>query len=186
MKFDGIHSVKIISTMAFVLFAFSCVSQKNSKTLNYHEDLSSVRPVYDVNLDSLLIDSGAVSSDITVEHDQNAVFTKVFDSIVVLNKNIKYIRGYKVMVYSGGSQDDALNVRREVMDALIKGGFDRAMDEVQFDYHQPVFRIKVGKYTSRLEAVRVTEFLKAQQYDFGEDSKIMVNPLVVPDKIEIR
>lgn len=176
----------MISTIVLVLFAFSCVSQKNTKALKYDEDLSSVRPVYKVNLDSLLIDSSVVSSSITVEHDQNAVFTEVFDSIVILNKNIKYIRGYKVMVYSGGSQDDALKVRREVMDALIKGGFDRPMDEVQFDYHQPVFRIKVGKYTSRLEAVRITEFLKAQRYDFGEDSKIIVNPLVVPDKIEIR
>ena len=174
------------------ILASSCAAQKSkSKKGNeeYSENLDKVQPKYTYNLDSLLIvDSASINKEqVLVENSINKSIEPILDSITELNKNIKYIRGYKVLVFSGNAQEDALEVRKAILEIFEQEeNIEYANTKVDFIYHQPMFRIKVGEYTERLSAVRMAEFLKTQEFDFGEESTIKVNPLVVPDNIDIR
>lgn len=181
----------ILLTLAASIIASSCVAQK-SKTKekeDYSENLSKVLPLYSYNLDSLLVgDTSNSKEEVLITHYAiNDQIEPLLDSITTLNKNIKYIRGYRVLVFSGNTQEDALEVRKAILEIFEKQENKEFKDcKVDFIYHQPMFRIKVGEYSKRLDAVRMAEFLKNQKFDFGEESKITVNPLVVPDNIEIR
>lgn len=169
--------------------ASSCIAQKGKKTdKKYSENLSKTQPQYSYNLDSLLVtDTTSQEEKLVSQHSINKELEPILDSIAELNKNIKYTRGYRVLLFSGNAQEEALEVRKVVLELFEKEENTAFSEtEVDFIYHQPMFRIKVGKYSKRLDAVRMAEFLKTQEFDFGEESEIKVNPLVVPDNIEIR
>jgi len=184
-------SVKILVFSLSVLIGSSCIAQKKKGgNQKYSEDLSKVQPTYSYNLDSLLIkDTTKQKEDLILvsKYSVNKDLNPIFDSITELNKNIKYTRGYRVLVFSGNSQEEALEVRKFILELFeLEENNAFTNTKVDFIYHQPMFRIKVGEYNNRLDAVRMTEFLKTQEFDFGEDSEIKVNPLVVPDNIDIR
>lgn len=172
------------------LTATSCIAQRkkdNQNTSKYSENLAKVRPSYQYNLDSILVKDSSINKNetfITLFTINNEV-TPLLDSIAQINKSIKYIRGYRVLVYSGNAQEEALEVRKAILE-IFEEYDDLKNIPVDFMYHQPMFRVKVGKYDKRLDAVRMVEYLKQQKFDFGEDSEIRINPLVVPDNIEIR
>lgn len=169
--------------------ASSCVAQKSKRNdEKYSENLSKVHPTYTYNLDSILVKDSSLKSDeiLIPQHSINKELEPILDSIIELNKSIKYIRGYRVLVFSGNAQEDALEVRKAILEIFEADESEFKNTSVDFIYHQPMFRIKVGEYSKRLDAVRIAEFLKQQKFDFGEESEIKINPLVVPDNIEIR
>ena len=184
------YSLKILPIILVFTFACSCVAQKATRKKNskYAENLSKVQPTYSYNLDSILITNTVEEkTKFTPLYSENKELKPIFDSIVTLNNNFKFTRGYRVLVFSGNAQDDALEVRKVILEIFEKDENKHFHgNKVDFIYHQPMFRIKVGEFKTRLEAVRMAEFLKSQSFNFGEDSKIIVNPLVVPDNIEIR
>ena len=69
----------------------------------------------------------------------------VLDSIHDQNLKNGYIDGYTIQVYSGIKREDALNMKKELSLALPDL-------ESDVQYRQPNFRVRTGKYFSRLEA----------------------------------
>ena len=180
--------MKFFITIFFILFSTFLFAQKNKEVKKYAEDLTKVQPTYSYDLDSLLVVDSTSNSQSGSIHTTYDITEKLDASLADIaekqNPNIKYIRGYKVLVFSGNSQEEALEVRKAIL-AIFEETPEFKDTKVDFIYHQPMFRVKVGEYTERLQAVHMTEFLKTQEFHFGENSEIKVNPLVVPDNIEI-
>jgi pyruvate/2-oxoglutarate dehydrogenase complex dihydrolipoamide acyltransferase (E2) component len=63
------------------------------------------------------------------------------------NQNVKYTSGYRVRAYLGLERAQAMTVRRQVI-----GRYPEETDYITFK--QPVYRLYIGDYTSKLEAVR--------------------------------
>jgi hypothetical protein len=63
------------------------------------------------------------------------------------NQNVKYTSGYRIKAYSGFERDQAMSVRRQVI--------ARYPDETDYiTFKQPVYRLYIGDYTTKLEAAR--------------------------------
>lgn len=178
--------MKNILTILLLIGSFSLFAQKRGKEKQlYKENLSKVERSYTYNLDSLLNDNARDTQLVlTTQYDITKGLNFVLDSIAELNKNIKYIRGYKVLAYSGNSQEDALEIRKGILKSF-EDQPDFTNIKTDFVWHQPSYRIYVGEYQKRLDAVRISEFLKTVDFKF-EDEDFIINPLVVPDKIQIR
>jgi hypothetical protein len=92
----------------------------------------------------------------------------VLDSIDRLNLSRRSIEGYTIQVYSGTNKDDALNVKKQLTQSV-----SGISSEVQ--YEQPNFKVRSGKYYTRLEA----------QKDFDQIKKFFPAAIVVPGQISI-
>lgn len=63
------------------------------------------------------------------------------------NQNVKYTQGYRILAYVGLERDKAMAIRRSVI--------SRYPEETDYlTFKQPVYRLYIGDYTSRLEAAR--------------------------------
>jgi pyruvate/2-oxoglutarate dehydrogenase complex dihydrolipoamide acyltransferase (E2) component len=63
------------------------------------------------------------------------------------NQNVKYTSGYRIRVYLGLERAQAMTIRRQVI--------GRYPDETDYlTFKQPVYRLYIGDYTTRLEAAR--------------------------------
>ncbi|MVN78229.1 hypothetical protein GO988_18015 [Hymenobacter sp. HMF4947] len=63
------------------------------------------------------------------------------------NQNVKYASGYRVRVYLGLEREQVMNIRRQVI--------SRYPDETDYiTFKQPVYRLYVGDYLTKLDAVR--------------------------------
>ena len=63
------------------------------------------------------------------------------------NQNVKYTSGYRIRVYLGLERAQAMTIRRQVI-----GRYPEETDYITFK--QPVYRLYIGDYISKLEAVR--------------------------------
>lgn len=137
---------------------------KEGKSGGYYEDLSTVRPKYEIIEDTVEV---AVSDTV---NSPDMGKTQQIDSVInrIALHNELYppkINGYRVQIYNGGSQTKAtqsLEKAREVLGESIYG---------EAKWTSPVFRTRVGCFTDRLNAYKI--YLKLQE-DFP-------NALVVPD-----
>lgn len=141
----------------------------------YQEDLATVRP-------SFAAETGSQEKPETpvIKGDLDAPMVKTnldvtnrlevaLDTIAVRNKTIRYAQGYRIQIYSGNDRKEAENVKatsyqlfRDITSYLI--------------YAQPVYRVKVGDFLSRVEAEKYYVGLKAR-YPAA---------ILVPDKVDIR
>lgn len=63
------------------------------------------------------------------------------------NQNVKYTQGYRIQAYVGLERDEAMAIRRAVI--------SRYPEETDYlVFKQPIYRLFVGDYPSRLEAER--------------------------------
>ncbi len=63
------------------------------------------------------------------------------------NEKVKYTQGYRILAYVGLEREQAMRIRREVI--------SRYPDETDYlTFKQPVYRLYIGDYTSKLEAAR--------------------------------
>lgn len=142
-------------------------SKKNGKEGSYYEDLSLVRPKYEIVEDTTqdvdVIGSDSMSTvDLAVTRQIDSVITRVSKYNELHPPKIS---GYRVQIYNGGSQtkaNESLEVARELLGEGIYG---------EAKWTSPVFRTRVGCFIDRLSAYKV--YLKLQE-DFP-------NALVVPD-----
>lgn len=79
------------------------------------------------------------------------------------------IDGYTIQVYSGTKREDALNVKKRMSQSLPEL-------ESDVQYRQPNFRVRTGKYLTRLEA----------QKDYLAVKRHFPNAIVIPDRIELQ
>lgn len=167
--------------LPFVLVALVMVtgckpSRQAQKTASqdgkYSEDLSSLRP----KVEEQTVDNTATPDKIKrdpkayvdAQFTVNKQLDAVLDSIDRINLNRKFVEGYTIQVYSGTNKDDALNVKKQLTQSA-----PGLTSEVQ--YEQPNFKVRSGKYYTRLEA----------QKDFNQIKKFFPAAIVVPGQIGI-
>ena len=63
------------------------------------------------------------------------------------NQNVKYVSGFRVRAYLGLERDQVMSIRRQII--------SRYPDETDYiTFKQPVYRLYIGDYTTKLEAAR--------------------------------
>lgn len=63
------------------------------------------------------------------------------------NQNVKYTSGYRIKAYSGFEREQAMSIRRQVI--------ERYPDETDYiTFKQPVYRLYIGDYATKLDAAR--------------------------------
>ena len=171
--------MRILVFVFFVsLFFAACKSLTTtsgtaSGTGKYTEDLSVWRPEVEETPDSSAVEKQAperIRTNVYIE--PNYAVTRQVDLVLdsIHDQNLKngYIDGYTIQVYSGIKREDALNMKKELSLALPDL-------ESDVQYRQPNFRVRTGKYFSRLVA----------QKDYLAVKEVFPNAIVIPDRIEI-
>lgn len=98
----------------------------------------------------------------------NKKLDAVLDSIARYNTSREYINGFTIQIYAGMKREDALNAKKNLSVSLPD-----LSSEVE--YAQPNFRVKVGKYYTRIDA----------QSDYLSIKKYFPTAIVIPDKVPI-
>ncbi len=146
----------------------------SSAGAQYSEDLSIWRPkVEPVTADpktttSDPVDQKTPTSYVEPRYAVNKKLDTVLDSIDHYNVQRNFIDGFTIQVYSGLKREDALNAKKTLSSTLPE-----LRTEVQ--YSQPNFRVKVGRYFTRIEAQR----------DYIDVKKLFPSAIVIPDKVSI-
>lgn len=141
---------------------------------SYSEDLAYLRPGVPDIPDTLLSETKATSSgsedynNITPSHDVTAKLDGILNEIDALRSDVEYLDGYTVLVYSGTDSEKAHLAKGKVFTIIPE-----AKPELKYD--EPNFRVKVGKYYTRLEA----------QKTFGQLKEKFPNAVIIPERIEI-
>ncbi|QOI96443.1 MAG: hypothetical protein HRU69_02625 [Flammeovirgaceae bacterium] len=156
-----------------LLAAHACKPPQQSTAAQggrYHEDLSAYRPV----VQEVPSGNGTTQQEpgrdpkayVEAQYAVNKQVDFVLDSIDRINLTRKFIDGFTIQVHSGLKRDDALNVKKNLLAYL-----PHLESEIQ--YIQPNFRVKTGKYVTRLDA----------QKDYMAVKRYFPGAIVVPDKI---
>ncbi len=157
-----------------LLFLNGCKPPQQTTTgqSKYQEDLSAYRPPVDEPKTGNGVTPQEPKRDpkayVEARHTVNKQVDYVLDSIDRINLTRKFIDGFTIQVYSGLKRDDALIVKKNLLSYL-----PHLESEVQ--YIQPNFRVRAGKYFTRLEA----------QPDYMAIKRYFPGAIVVPDKIQI-
>lgn len=167
--------IMIFLCSAFLAGCASKVSTTGTDAAgNYSEDLSVWRPAAEIKKDSA---EAAINGSkrtrtnqyVEARHSVVAQIDNVLDSIYNDNLSKGTIDGYTIQVYSGIKREDALNVKKRLTQSLPDLGSD-------VQYRQPNFRVRTGKYLSRLDA----------QKDYLAVKRFFPNAIVIPDRIELQ
>ena len=138
----------------------------------YSEDLSVWRPETVKTVDSAAISTVSertrTNQYVEAKHAVNNQVDTVLDSIYRQNLSKGFIDGYTIQVYSGIKREDALNNKKKMSQSLPDL-------ESDVQYMQPNFRVRTGKYLTRLEA----------QKDYLAVKRVFPNAIVIPDRIPI-
>jgi len=109
------------------------------------EDLSRYRPTFTPPKE---VKEGAASTTrpaVTPTNHVNPQIEQRLRDQANSNQNVKYAQGYRILAYVGLERDQAMSIRRAVI--------SRYPEEADYlTFKQPVFRLYVGDYLTRLEA----------------------------------
>ena len=176
------HLLKgMIYTSCILLLAGCKTTQKttsstSSQDSKYTEDLSVWRPKVESTTTTPVTTTTATTGtpeDRKAQPYTEARFTvnrqldTVLDSIDQTHRNRRYIDGFTIQVYSG-RREEALSAKKQLTTSL-----PRLESEVQFT--EPIFRVKVGKYYSRMEA----------QQDYTAVKRYFPAAILIPEKISL-
>ncbi|MFZ6011850.1 MAG: SPOR domain-containing protein [Bacteroidota bacterium] len=159
------------------IFFWACSSKTTTTpTLSgqYSEDLSVWRPKVEAPKDTTKV-TGTTDQKknphqyVEPKFTVNEKLNMVLDSIDRININQKFVDGFTIQVYSGIKREDALTTKKQL-------GYSLPTLEADVQYVQPNFRVRAGKYLSRLEA----------QKDYMAVKRYFPNAIVIPDRIYIR
>jgi len=161
-----------------VVWLASCASPKNttvssSQGAAYSEDLSIWRPKAETpaknnNTTTTVTDNPKQTQYVEPKYAVNKKLDTVLDSIDRYNRSKQFIDGFTIQIYAGLKREDALNAKKHLSSSLP----DLPSEVV---YAQPNFRVKVGKYYTRLDAQR----------DYVAVKKYFPTAIVIPDKVAI-
>ena len=172
--------LRVAVVIGFAALLTACASTTKTTTVSgsgqkYSEDLTVLRP----KPATAATDSKTGGSPTTTEgrkqtpyvepkYAVNKKLDNVLDSIDQINVQRTYIDGFTIQVYSGARKEDAMKAKQELTSSLPD-----LHSEVL--YSQPNFRVKVGKYYSRVEA----------QKDYLDVKRLFPTAIVIPDKVAI-
>ena len=114
------------------------------------------------------VKTGKEKPNIEPHYTVNQQLDEVLDSINRINLSRKYVDGFTIQLYAGLNKDEALDIKK-------KFSLDLPEMESEMTYAQPNFRVKTGRYFTRMEA----------QKDFIAIKKIFSNAIIIPDRIKI-
>ncbi|MCU0417762.1 MAG: SPOR domain-containing protein [Cytophagaceae bacterium] len=154
--------------LVFLLLSVACAAQKqkNTSKTSYKEDISSVRPSWvqpspsattNPNTNKTIVPSSRTDDSIALHQKLDSMYHQ---------KTVQEVSGYRILIYSGTSSEEASKVRKQVY------VFNPELS-VHTDFKQPTFRVKVGNYVDKVQA----------NYYLMELRKQFPNAMVVPDII---
>ncbi len=162
-----------------MLFLSGCIRQSrvSSRSNPYQEDLSKLRTHYPFSEEKLLVaaTSGTAAdgaSDNALPEQSatvNARLDAILETLYEQNKAIRFMSGYRVLLYVGNTRAEADGAK-----SFVYRNFPDLSPYVTFE--QPTYRVKIGDFMTRVEAEQVLESVKLQY----------TTAVIVPDKIEIR
>lgn len=115
------------------------------------EDLSRYRPVFPAPKASTA--SVAPKTFVVPTNQVNAQIEQRLRDQAFTNQNVKYAQGYRILAYVGLERDKAMAIRRTVI--------SRYPDETDYlSFKQPVFRLHIGDYLTRLEAEQAMQRIR--------------------------
>ena len=146
------------------------VGTRSSASSSYQEDLSAYRPlVEDIRSDSAAIGTTLDEQELIEPSNHINVFLdSILDSISVADDRQRFYQGFTILLYTGSSREKATMARGKTV----------AMEldlEPELVYNQPNYKVKVGKFLTRLEAQPLFTQLK-KEFD---------NAIVAPERIYI-
>ncbi len=156
--------------IAFIILSAGCKpAQVTTSTVSapYKEDLSVHRMTLEATLDEVKNEDpkkinpspAPLTGHIKAEMDSVNIL------IAQRNKSLGYIEGFTIQVYTGLDRqkaDEALELALSLETELSP----------EITYRQPSYKVKVGHYTSRLEAHEVFQAIK----------KYFPNALMIPER----
>jgi hypothetical protein len=166
-----------ISIFAVMLFlASSCSTIKTGKSTSgvqkntYSEDLASYRPEPFVAEEQPVDTLSQLTFTDSDSVDVTARLNTVLDSASIYARStIKYIDGFTIQVYGGDdravAQDYRLNLIRNFPSS-----------EPRMVFEQPNYKVRVGRYYTRLEAQNL----------FTEVKQVFPKAIVIPARIYIK
>ena len=164
--------------LGLALLIAGCASPTKTTTTSttggkYSEDLSIYRPkpeqvAPNTTTTTNPSDTRKQTAYVEPRYTVNKKVDVVLDSIDRYNLQSKAIDGFTIQIYSGLKREEALNAKKTLATTL-------PTLEADVQYAQPNFRVKVGKYLSRLDA----------QKDFVEVKKRFPTAIIIPDRVAI-
>ncbi|MDN5201829.1 hypothetical protein QQ008_10660 [Fulvivirgaceae bacterium BMA10] len=148
------------SLIAVVVFLTSCVLTKPTvKVAPYSEDLSKYRPQYtemEIAWDNGTAEENDSLRNVSTEPmDVTSEIEQLITDISEKNKEVSYISGYTIQVYSGTSKAKADIAKSEIY-KLIPESRPRQ------DWEAPNYKVTVGTFFERIEAYKLYATLKQQ------------------------
>lgn len=174
------NTMRILWLPLVLLIGLACSSKVTSTGSSaegsgkYSEDLSVWRATELAKTDTIKnqvpVNGTETTRDpakfVEARHAVNQTLDTVLDSISRYNLENGVVDGFTIQVYSGIKREEALNVRKQLAITLPDL-------EADVQYVQPNFRVRMGKYFTRLEA----------QEDYMTVKKHFPNAIVIPDRI---
>lgn len=121
---------------------------------------------YTIILCSFLLNKNVISQNII---NENVIADSKINNYLDRYRNTYKLSGYRIQIHSGSKKEDARKVKTTFLQLYSK-------TKAYEIYQQPNFRVRVGNFTTRLEATR---FLMDIQKHFP-------NAYIVPeDKIDL-
>ncbi|TGE27099.1 sporulation protein [Hymenobacter metallicola] len=109
------------------------------------EDLSRFRPVFTPPKASVVPAAPVSRTPVTPLSHVNPQIEQRLRDQAYTNQNVKYAQGYRILAYVGLEREQAMAVRRSII--------SRYPEETDYiTFKQPVFRLWIGDYLTRLEA----------------------------------
>ncbi|NVO31381.1 sporulation protein [Hymenobacter lapidiphilus] len=110
------------------------------------EDLSRFRPVFPAPKAPVAATAPRVRPVPPANQVNDQIEQRLRD-LAYTNRNVKYAQGYRVLAYVGLEKDKAMSIRRAII--------SRYPEETDYlTYKNPIFRLQVGDYLTRLEAAQ--------------------------------
>ncbi|GAB3330332.1 hypothetical protein GCM10027429_07490 [Marivirga atlantica] len=141
------------------IMAYACVPTPQSSSggkasLSYSEDLSEYRPKPE-NLEEKRAATPfrETSEDYLAKSDVTGLLNAKLDTLAENNKAIRSVSGLTIQIYSGSSSDLAYQARDTAITVLPE-------IRTRVEYNQPIYKVRVGKFTEKLEAQRTLLKLK--------------------------
>ncbi len=168
--------IRVFQCLLLVVWLGSCASPRNTTVSTagsgYSEDLSVWRPKPQVTENSTTTtkapDGVKQTQYVEPKYAVNKKLDTVLDSIDRYNTSKEFINGFTIQIYAGLKREDALNAKKNLASSL-------PLLNSEVEYSQPSFRVKVGKYFSRIDA----------QKDYLAVKKYFPTAIVIPDKVAI-
>lgn len=163
----------IVAGLVLMSCSSTTTTRSSSKNADeqYSEDLSVYRPEYpDIQntADSQDKEDQISGNYPRPQYDVTRDVNMVLDSIDILREDVRYVDGFTIQVYSGTNSEEAKIARGKVY-SLVSGSAP------QLKYEEPTFKVKVGKYYSRLEAQKTYTIIK----------KRFPQAIIIPERIYI-